>query len=387
VDHFGDFQIEIYGRGMSGETPELPATYEALLELARERMKPKSFAYAAGGAGAERTMRDNVAAFDRWRLVPRMLRDVSKRDLSTEVLGTPLGAPLMLGPVGVLEIIHPDGELAVARAAAETGVGMILSCVSSTPLEQVAEALGDAPRWFQLYPPADAELGHSLVERAERAGYSAIVVTLDSRMMPWRPRDIDAAYLPFLEGKGIANYTSDPVFRAGLEQAPEDDVMAAVGRWAAMFPNPNSTWDSIDYVREATDLPVLVKGVLHLDDAREAVERGYDGVVVSNHGGRQVDGSIAALEALPWIVDAVPDGFTVLFDSGVRTGSDVLKAVALGARAALVARPWVWGLGLGGQAGVTQVLRGLLADLDLTMAMCGMASLADVGERAIVPAP
>jgi lactate 2-monooxygenase len=192
--------------------------------------------------------------------------------------------------------------------------------------------------------------------------------------------------LPSHGRRRIANYTSDPVFRAGLSKPPDEDVMAAVGRWAMMFPNPQSTWDTVDYVREATDLPVLVS-VLHLDDAREAVERGYDGVVVSNHGGRQVDGSIASLEALPWIVDAVPEGFTVLFDSGIRTGSDVLKALALGADGALVARPWLWGLGLGGEAGVVQVLRSLLADLDLTMAMCGMASLADVGERAVVPAP
>jgi lactate 2-monooxygenase len=387
VEQFGDFQIEVYGRGLGGETPELPVSYDALVDLARERLKPKAFGYVAGGAGAERTMRYNAAAFDRWRLVPRMLRDVSSRDLSTDIAGTRLPAPVMLAPVGVLSIIHPEGELAAARAAAAAGVGMILSCVSSTPLEEVAEALGDTPRWFQLYPPTDPALGRSLVERAERAGYSAIVITVDSRGMPWRPRDIDTAYLPFLEGKGIANYTSDPVFQAGLEKAPEDDVMGAVAHWVTMFPNLGSTWDSIDYVRESTDLPVLVKGVLHLDDAREAVERGFDGVVVSNHGGRQVDGSIAALEALPWIVDSVPDDFTVLFDSGVRTGSDVLKAVALGANGTLVARPWVWGLGLGGEAGVSQVIRGLLADLDLTMAMCGMSSLADVGERAIVPAP
>ena len=384
---FGDYQLEVYGKGISGERPELPVTYDALVELARERMTPEAFGYVAGGAGAERTMRSNIDAFDRWRLVPRMLRDVLKRDLSTEVLGTTLQAPVMLGPVGVLEIVHPDAEGAAARAAAAAGVGMVLSCVSSTPMEDVAKELGDAPRWFQLYPPSDPALGHSLVERAEAAGYGAIVMTLDSRSMPWRPRDIQTAYLPFLEGRGIANYTSDPVFQDGLEQPADEDVMATVGRWAGVFPNLDSTWDSVDYVREATDLPVLVKGVLHLDDAREAAERGYDGLVVSNHGGRQVDGSIAALEALPWIVDAVPEDFTVLFDSGIRTGSDIVKALALGAKAVLLGRPWVWGLALGGEEGATQVLRGLLADLDLSMAMCGMRSPADAGERAIVPAP
>jgi lactate 2-monooxygenase len=266
------------------------------------------------------------------------------------------------------------------------GVGMVLSTVSSTPMEEVADALGDTPRWFQLYAPTDPELGRSFVSRAEQAGYSAIVVTLDSRLMPWRPRDIETAYLPFLRGAGIANYTSDPVFGAAVGSSEQDEAQATIGHWVSMFPNPGLGWDGLDYVRESTELPVLVKGVLHPDDAREAVERGFDGIVVSNHGGRQIDGSIGALDALPRVVEAAPDDFPILFDSGVRTGSDVLKAIALGARAVLVGRPWVWGLAIGGQAGVTQVLRSLLADLDLTMAMCGAATLADVNDELLVAA-
>ncbi len=384
---FGNYQYEVYARGLGGEAPEHPVDLEELRRRAREALSPEAYGYVAGGAGTERTVRHNADAFDRWRIVPRMLRDVAERDLSAEVLGTRLSSPVMLAPVGVLSILHEGAEPAAARAAAEAGTGMVLSTVSSTPMEEVAEALGDTPRWFQLYAPTDPELGRSFVARAEEAGYSAIVVTLDSRLMPWRPRDIETAYLPFLRSEGIANYTSDPVFRGALEASPEDDPQEAIGHWVAMFPNPGLVWDGLDYVRESTELPVLVKGVLHPDDAREAVDRGIDGIVVSNHGGRQVDGSIGALDALPRIVEAVPDDLCVLFDSGIRTGSDVVKAIALGASAVLVGRPWVWGLAAAGEAGVTQVLRSLLADLDLTMAMCGAATLEDVGAELLVPAP
>ena len=250
----------------------------------------------------------------------------------------------MLGPVGVLSIMHADAEVAVARAAARVGVPMCLSTASSANMEAVAGELGDTPGWYQLYWPNDPELAESLVRRAEAAGYQAIVVTLDTRMMPWRPRDLNGAYLPFLRGEGIANYTSDPVFCSRLEEPPEDDMQAAIGQWAQVFPNPTLGWDDLAKLREWTSLPVLVKGVLHPDDARRAVDQGAEGVVVSNHGGRQIDGSATPLGQLPAVVDAVGDDIAVLMDGGVRTGSDVLKAVALGARAVLVARSYVWGL-------------------------------------------
>ena len=374
---YGNHQFEIYLRGLGGERPELPTTYAGLEERARTELSPEAFAYVAGGAGEGRTMRANREAFDRRALVPRMLGDVRTRNLTTTVLGTEMRAPVMLSPVGVLSILHADAERAVARAAAEVGVPMCLSTAASSSMEDIASDLGDTPRWYQLYWPNDPELAASLVQRAEAAGYEAIVVTLDTRMMPWRPQDIAGAYLPFLLGEGIANYTSDPVFQSRLDPEAEDPKLAAVQQWATVFPNPALDWEDLPRLREHTSLPIIVKGVLHADDARRAADLGMDGILVSNHGGRQVDGSIAALDALGPVADAVD--VPVLFDSGVRTGSDVVKALALGASAVLVARPWVWGLALAGQAGVEQVVKGLLADLDLTLAMCGVRDVADIG--------
>lgn len=381
------YQFEIYGKGLGGVRPLLPTTYEGMRARAELELSDAAYGYVAGGAGEERTMAANREAFDRVRLVPRMLGEVGARDLSTTILGTTLNAPILLGPVGALSIVHPEGELAVARAANATGVTHVLSNAASSTIEDVAAATPDAPRWFQLYPPNDPEVRRSLVARAEAAGNGAIVVTLDTLTMPWRPRDLQNAYLPFLLGEGIANYTSDPAFRAKLEKTPEEDPQAAIGMWAATFPNPGMSWDDLAALRSETTLPLLVKGILHPDDARRAVDLGVDGLVVSNHGGRQVDGSVGALDQLPAVVAAVPDTVPVLVDSGVRTGSDVLKALALGAKAVLVARPWIWGLALEGQAGVEQVVRSLLADLDLSLAMCGLKSVADVGPDAVVGRP
>jgi isopentenyl diphosphate isomerase/L-lactate dehydrogenase-like FMN-dependent dehydrogenase len=380
---FGNYQFEIYLEGLGGKVPDLPTTYRELEEQAHERLSAEAFGYVAGGAGEESTVRANRAAFDRWRIVPRMLVDVAQRDLRTHLLGIDLPAPMMLAPVGVMSIVHDEAEKAVARAAKELGMPMVLSNAASSTMEDVAIELGDTPRWFQLYWPTDNELAASFVRRAKDAGYSAIVVTLDTRLLAWRPRDLSRGYLPFLKGEGVANYVHDPVFRDALDKPPEDDLQAAIGHWATLFSNPGLSWDDLAFLQDHTDLPILLKGVLHPDDARKAVDRGIDGLIVSNHGGRQVDGSIAALEALPEIVDAVPDDLPVLFDSGIRTGADVLKAIALGARAVLVGRPYVWGLGLGGQDGVTQVLRGLLADFDLTLALSGYTKPSDVGQHAL----
>jgi lactate 2-monooxygenase len=383
---FGNFQYEIYARGLAGETPALPISAAGLEERAREQLSSGPFGYVAGGAGAERTMRANEHAFDRWRIVPRMLRDVSVRDLSSSVLGTELPAPLMLAPIGVQSIVHEQAELATGRAAAAQGLPFILSTAASHSIEQVAETVGDASRWYQLYWPRDRELAVSFVSRAAHSGYSAVVVTLDTWMLGWRPRDLQNAYLPFLKGEGVANYFSDPVFRSALEKAPEDDLGPAIGHWAYEFSNPSVTWEDLAWLREQTELPIVLKGILHPDDARRAVQCGADGLIVSNHGGRQVDGAIGALDALPAVREAVGRELPVLFDSGIRTGSDIFKALALGADAVCLGRPFVWGLALGGQEGVEQVLRCLLADLDLTLALSGYTSLAQVDAGALIRA-
>jgi lactate 2-monooxygenase len=385
ADVFANFQFEIYALGLVDEVPKLPIALARLEERARELLSAQAFGYVAGGAGAERTVRANLEAFERWQIVPRMLRDVSERDLSTAVLGTSLPAPLMLAPVGVQSIIHPEGELAAARAAASQGVPFILSTAASHSIEEVAEAAGESSRWYQLYWPKDRELATSFVTRAERAGYRAIAVTLDTWLLGWRPRDLQHAYLPFLKGEGVANYFSDPVFRGALKNPPEEDPAAALGHWAYQFDNPSVTWTELGWLREQTGLPLLLKGILHAEDARRALDAGVDGLIVSNHGGRQVDGAIAALDALPEICEVVGGSLPVLFDSGIRTGADIFKALALGADAVCLGRPYVWGLAVDGQQGVEHVLRCLLAELDLTLALSGYTSVAQLDRAAMTP--
>ncbi len=385
---FSAYQNEIYLNGMLGTAPEFPIDVADLEAAARERFAPEAFGYVAGSAGTESTARANRAAFERWRIVPRFLaQDVSVRDLSTTVLGTPMPAPVALAPVGVQGIVHADAEIAVARAAASVGLPIALSTVSSYRLEDVAAACGESPHWFQLYWPKDREVGASLLARAAAVGYSALVVTLDTFILAWRPRDLRTGYLPFLSRLGLANYESDPAFLAGLAVSPEEDPTASVLHWQSMFGDPRNTWADLAWVREHWQGPIVLKGVLHADDARRAVDAGMDGILVSNHGGRQIDGSIASLDALPAVVGAVGDRAEVLLDSGVRTGSDVMKALALGARAVLIGRPYIYGLGIGGEAGVRHVLRSLLAELDLSMALAGCASLQDVGPQLLAHIP
>jgi len=371
-------QLAIYRKGLFGIRPRFPVSLEDLERKARSVLRREAYDYVAGGAGAEITMRANREALERWRIVPRMLRDIAERDLSTTLLGTGIPYPFLLAPIGVQGILHRDGEIAVARAAASLSVPMVLSTASSKPLEDVSQAMGSVSRWFQLYWPKDPEIAKSLVRRAEHAGYSALVVTLDTTTLAWRERDIQNAYLPFLAADGIVNYTTDPAFRAGLERPPEEFPVGAVRHFAKMFSNPKLTWKDLAWLRKQTRLPILLKGILHPDDAKLAVRAGMDGVIVSNHGGRQVDGATAALDALPPIVAAAGKRLTILFDSGIRRGSDLFKAVALGARAVLLGRPVMWGLAVGGEAGVHHVLSNFIADIDLTLALSGCRSFAEV---------
>jgi lactate 2-monooxygenase len=417
-------QSAVYVRGIGGRRPRVPVAPAALEAAAREAMSPAAYAYVAAGAGAESTMAANRAAFERRRIVPRMLRAASERRLEVELFGCRLPAPLLLGPVGVLELAHRTADLAVARAAASTGVPMVFSNQASRPMEACAAAMGASPRWFQLYWSTSNELVESLVARAERCGCEAIVVTLDTTLLGWRPRDLDRAFLPFLRGKGIAQYTSDPVFtrllddddggRAGSGDEPprppinlstvralvemvraypdrplralvSGRARAAVERFIAIYSRPSLTWEDLPFLRERTRLPIVLKGILHADDARRALEAGMDGIVVSNHGGRQVDGAIATLDALPGVVEAVDGRVPVLLDGGIRGGADVVKALALGARAVLIGRPYVYGLAVGGEAGVREVIENLVAELDLTLGLAGAPSVADLGPEALAP--
>ena len=365
-------------------------------------MTAEAFAYVAGAAGAEVTMRANRRAFERVAIVPRMLRDVSNRDTSIELFGRRLPAPVLLAPIGVLELANRGADLVAARAAASVGVPAIFSSQASRPMEEVAAAMGDAPRWFQLYWSTRDDLVASFVARAERCGCEAIVITLDTTVLGWRARDLELGYLPFLHGRGIAQYTSDPVFKeivrkrggarsgqrptlAGLRTLLELhrnvrglDPRAAVQTFTEIYSRPSLQWEDLLRIRELTSLPVLLKGILHPDDARRAVEEGFEAIVVSNHGGRQLDGAVATLEALRPIVDAVGGRIPVLLDSGIRTGADVLKALALGATAVLLGRPYVYGLAIAGEAGVREVLLNLIADFDLALGLSGCTTPSDL---------
>jgi isopentenyl diphosphate isomerase/L-lactate dehydrogenase-like FMN-dependent dehydrogenase len=373
-----DVQVQVFSDSSPGE-PRLPFAYEDWERCARAEMHPSAYAYVANGAGGEDTMRANREALYRHRIWPRVALDVGDRDLGTTVLGTRSPAPFFLAPVGVQGIIHPQGERATARAAAAMRVPFTLSTVSSVTLEEVASIMGDAPRWFQLYAGRSHEVISSMIRRAEGAGYSALVLTLDTTMLGWREADLTNAFLPFLNGDGIANYLSDPAFLARLAKPPEEDPKAAIAEWLRIFVNPSFGWSDVDRIRGITKLPFLLKGIMHPADAELAIQHGADGIIVSNHGGRQVDGAVGAADALPVIVDAVRGRVPVLMDSGIRRGADVLKAIALGASAVMIGRPYAFGLAAAGEAGVRHVIRNLQADTDLEMGLSGLRSISEIG--------
>lgn len=420
-------QSEVFRAGVNGRKPAVPVDPAALERAARKALPSEAFAYLAGGAGSESTMAANRAAFDRRQIWPRVLRDVGSRDLSIELFGRRRATPFLLSPIGVAELAHADADVAVGRAAAELHVPYVLSNQASRPMEEVAAAMGAGSRWFQLYWSGSDDLNASFLRRAESAGCEAIVVTLDTHLLGWRTRDLDAAFLPFTRGQGIAQYTSDPVFaelvrervgrggggarprvtptllasalsiaRSGagtllVEGGVRDALRsplprAAVETFLDVFADPTLTWDSLAKLRQWTSLPVLLKGVMHPDDASRALDHGVDGLVVSNHGGRQIDGSVATLDALPGVVEHVAGRVPVVLDSGVRGGADAFKALALGATAVGIGRPYAYGLAVAGADGVREVVRNHIAELDVTMSLAGHRSVAEIGLDSLRPA-
>lgn len=376
--HYGDYQNELYLAGLNGVLPKVPVDFATLEQRAEAALPTSVLNYVQGGCGDEFTQRSNAEGFHRWGLTPRMMVDTSTRDLTVELFGLTLPHPLFMAPIGVAGLCAQDGhgDLAAARAAAATGVPLTVSTLTNDPLEDVAHALGETPGFFQLYTPKDRDLTESLVRRAEAAGYKAIVVTLDTWLTGWRPRDLNSGNFPQLRGHVLSNYFSDPVFLQMLDKPPHEDLPAAVRQWMATF-GKVLTWDDMAWLRSITKLPLVLKGICHPDDARRAIDGGADAIYCSNHGGRQANGGIAAIDHLPGVVAACGDT-PVLFDSGVRSGSDVVKALALGARAVGVGRPYLYGLALGGAEGAAHVLRSILAEADLLMAVNGYPTLADV---------
>jgi len=415
-----DWQGEIYLNGFAGIRPKVNIDFSRLEETVRKRLPQEAFAYLAGGAGLGSTLDNNRQAFEKYKILPRMLRDVSKRDLSISLFGQKLPAPVLLSPIGVLELAHPLADVAVASAAAQLGIPYIFSNQSSKPMEECAAVMKNSPHWFQLYWSKSNDLVASFVQRAERCGCAAITLTLDTTMLGWRTQDLELSYLPFLEGRGIAQYTSDPVFQRLMEVPEETEQMnrkitfqslvgviqmaknypgkgllsklksgrplKAVRKFVSLYSNPALTWEDLKILRRQTQLPILLKGILHPDDARKALDFGMDGIVVSNHGGRQIDGSISTLEALPGIVAVVNGKIPVLLDSGMRGGADIFKTLALGATAVCIGRPYVYGLAIAGQAGVYEVIRNMLADFELTMGLAGCQNIAEITRDALVPA-
>ena len=417
-----DRQKETYIGGMSGQRPKIPFDLKQLATLAQEKISPEAYAYIAGGAGTEDTITQNRSDFAEWRILPRMLRDVSERDTGVEIFGQRFDSPFFLAPIGVLDLAHKKGDLAVASAAAKAKIPMIFSNQASLPMEACAAQMGDSPRWFQLYWSKSNELVRSLVERAEACGCGAIVVTLDTTMLGWRIQDLDLAYLPFLRGRGIAQYISDPIFQKLIDQPDEEpapktsskltlDTIAnirelmtnypgglvqnlrskrplkAVRKFISIYSRPSLTWNDLAFLREVTQLPILLKGILHPEDARLALEHGMNGIIVSNHGGRQVDGAISSIAALPGVMEVIGDKIPVLLDSGIRSGADTFKALALGASGVCIGRPYVYGLAVGGEKGVLEVLKNFRADFELTMALAGCRTVEEIQRHCLVRKP
>ncbi len=403
-------QRKIYLDGLAGKKPSTPVSYAGLEAKARLMLAPEAFAYLAGGAGSETTIDANRRALDQVKIHPRMLGGVQEVRMQQLWRAHTLPAPFMLAPIGVLELAHRDGDLAEARACAAMNVPMIISSQASYPMEEIAKQLGNCPRLFQLYYSKSKELSQSFIRRAEAIDCSAIVVTLDTTMLGWRTRDLSLAYNPFILGKGIAQYYSDPVFNALTDPIQNETTtpplsfaliqnllklnsripggmisnlqsgkaIKATRKFTSIFSNPGISWDDISLIRSWTKLPIYLKGILRADDANKAASIGVDGIIVSNHGGRQIDGAVASTEALPHILSSINGKLEVWLDSGIRSGSDIFKCLALGATGVMIGRPYAMALACNGEQGIIDCLTNIMAELELNMALSGCHTLKDI---------
>ncbi len=358
-----------------------PLPYEVLEAFAKQKLESGPFGYIHGSASRGETNKKNTDAFAKYSILPRFLKNVSTLDLQVELFGKTYPHPLFIAPAGVNKIAHEDGEKAVAKAAKKYGYNYIQSTVSSYSIEEIAESAPDSPKWFQLYWQSNKEVAYSFVERAEKAGYEAIVLTVDTVVLGWREEDVRNGYSPLSRGFGQGNYISDPVFMDSLHTNNQEAIIQGI---IENINHPTLNWNDVAELRKRTSLPILLKGVLHPEDALLAMEYGIDGIIVSNHGGRQLDGTIASIDALPKIVEAVNGKIPVLFDSGVRRGIDVVKALALGATAVCIGRPVLWGLAYNGQNGVETVLSQLLDELKNSMTLAGVRDVEEASNLTIL---
>jgi lactate 2-monooxygenase len=378
--NFGDFQLQVYADAVKGVTSRYPFDFRSIERKASEALPEWVYRYVSAAAGDGRTQRANVDAYSHYGIIPRMMISPPKRDLSIDLFAKHLVSPIFMCPIGLIGLCSPDfqGDVAAAQASAATGVPFTLSTFSQAPIEDVIKHVGKTPSFFQLYVPADRELAISLISRAEASGYSALVVTLDSWTLGFRPIDLERGNFPQFRGFCMENYYSDENFTKHLAKPPREDQAAALAHYAKIFAHPQ-TWKDLRWIRSQSKLPIAVKGIQHHDDARLAIDHGADVLYCTNHGGRQANSGISALQLLPDVVKAA--GSTpVMFDSGVRDATDATIALALGATAVGIGRPYAYALSYGGAESLTHYLRSFLAELDLTLAICGFKDIAALKE-------
>ncbi|MBK8296322.1 MAG: alpha-hydroxy-acid oxidizing protein [Saprospiraceae bacterium] len=398
----------IFSNRLAGTKPCIPVSFELLQLEASKKLSKNAFDYIFTGAGTNQGVTNNRESFKRYRIKPHMLQGCENPSLETQIFNNRFPLPFYFSPIGVLELAHLNADLELAIAAKNTGLTMIYSNQASKSMETCSSLLGTSNKWFQLYFSKSRELVESLVSRAEQNGCTALVLTLDTTTIGWRVMDLENAYLPFIYGKGLAQYTSDPVFnklmnsnkhntptksvsnRPGffdtleiLKSYPDTllnnlktgNSVKAIRCFFDLYSNPDLSWDDITWLRTITKLPIVLKGILHEEDARKALDSGIDGIIVSNHGGRQIDQVFSSLDALRQIKKILPSSYPLLFDSGIRSGTDIFIALALGAKAIGIGRPYVYALALKGHVGVETLVQNLASELMITMSLCGCKSI------------